>query len=413
MILNRTIPVLLTAATCAAQSPREPVMRVLVDTDLESRIVDVFGIDQSGVTIIDETGVQRFIPLDTVVALAPIGDWHDASNDPTLMTRGGMTSRSGLITLTDGQQLVGMPSVISIDEEFVAWSSSTLGIVGIPIENIRRITMPRLMPTGEITPPLAYELDDVIRLANGDTLRGFIETVGAETTIETNAGALLDVDTANIDQITLANDPAELSGTAFWLADGSVICMQSYETDHSGDEPVALSMLEPEHIGAALDERTPSEADAQPFGLTLSTPLREIVAVTFDSRRVIALSVLEHASEFREIHIEQNGIPALGSRDITMPGPMRTTWVLPQSATRLAFNATLPIDARAWGNLDLIVRVDEKIIETRAINAESPSAAINIAVSGNELVSLEIDEAEYGPIQDKLVISEAIVLIGD
>lgn len=387
-------------------------MRVLIDTELESRIVDVFGIDQLGVTVIDETGVQRFIPLDTVAALAPIGDWHDASNDPTLMSRGGMTSRSGSVTLTDGQRLVGTPSVISIDEEFVAWSSSALGIVGLPIENIRRIAMPKLMPTGEITPPLAYEFDDVIQLANGDTLRGFLESVSAEATIETSAGALLDVDTANIDQISLANDPAEMSGAAFWLADGSVVCVQSFETDHSGDEPVVMCLLQPEPIGPALGDRTPSEADAQPFGLALSTPLRDTLAIAFDSRRLIALSALEHASEFREIKIDRNGTPSLGSRDITMPGPMRTTWVLPHSATRLAFNATLPIDARAWGNLELIVRVDERIIETRAINAESPGAAINIDVSGNELVSLEIDEAEFGPIQDKLVISNAIVLIG-
>lgn len=388
-------------------------MRVLLDTDLESRIVDVFGIDQSGVTIIDETGVQRLIPLDTVAALAPIGDWHDASSDPALITRGGMTSRAGSVTLTDGQRLVGTPSVISIDDEFIAWSSPTLGIVGLPIESIRRIVMPRLMPTGEITPPLAYGLDDVIQLANGDTLRGFLESVSAEATIETNAGALLAVDTANIDQITLANDPSEMSGAAFWLADGSVICMQNFETDHSGNEPVVVSMLEPEPIGPALGDRTPSEANTQPFGLTLSTPLRETLAIAFDSRRIIALSALEHASEFREIDIDQSGTPSLGSRHITMPGPMRTTWVLPQSATRLAFNATLPIDARAWGNLELIVRVDDKVIETQAISTESPSAAINIDVAGNEFVSLEIDEAKFGPIQDKLVISNAIVLIGD
>lgn len=404
---------LLTATACAAQSPRESVMRVLIDTDLESRIVDVFGIDQSGVTIIDQTGVQRLIPIDSIAALAPIDHWHDVTNDPTLITRGGMTSRAGSLTLTDGQRLVGTPSVITVDDELVAWSSPALGIVGLPIESIRRIAMPRLMPTGAITPPLAIELDDVLQLGNGDTLRGFVEKIGAEVTVETNTGALLDLDSGNIDQITLANDPTEKSGAAFWLADGSVICMQSYETDHSGDEPVMMCMLATQPIGPALGERTPSEANAEPFGLTLSAPLREIRAIAFDSRRIVALSDLEHASEFREISIEQSGTPALGSRDITMPGPMRTTWVLPQSATRLSFNATLPIDARAWGNLELIVRVDERVIKTQAITAEAPSAEINIDVTGNGLVSLEIDEAEFGPIQDKLVISEAIVLVGE
>lgn len=407
------ISMLLAAGACQAQTAREPVMRVLVDTSLNAHLVDVFSIDSSGVTVIDEAGNQSVHPLDTIAALAPTHDWHDTRNDPTIMTRGGMSSRSGSITLTDGQRLIGAPSVISVDDEMVAWSGARLGLVRIPIENVQRIAMPRIMPTGKITPPLASELDDVIQLGNGDTLRGFIETIANETTIETDAGAVLQVETGNIDQIALANEQTTMTGPAVWLADGSVLCLQSFETEHTDEQTTFLGMLQNEPIASAQGEGTPSEADAQPYGLSFDAPLAEVVAIASNAHRLLPLSDLVHTSEFRQITIDLRGVPALGSRNITMPGPMRTTWVLPQSASRLALKATLPIEARAWGDLKLLVRVDENIVSTHAISAESPNASINIDVSGAELFSLEIDEAEFGPIQDRLVISEAILLLDD
>ena len=85
-----------------------------------------------------------------------------------------------------------------------------------------------------------------------------------------------------------------------------------------------------------------------------------------------------------------------------MPGPMRTTWTLPRGTSRLAITAELPLESRAWGNLDLIVLVDGVERERHTLSAQSPEAHIRLDLASARELTLELDEGQFGPVQDRV-----------
>jgi hypothetical protein len=410
---TRSIPILLIASACGAQPAQEPIMRVLIDNELNQRLAEVIGIDTHTITIRGIEGDEFVIAKHDLVAMTPATQWHSPSSDPTKQTRGSVTTRLGSLLLTDGQRLTGAPSVVGVDDELVAWSQPRLGIVSVPIEHVRHISMPRSMASGKLPAPLTPDIDDVILLTNGDTLRGFVETIGIETAIELATGSLIEAETMRIDQILLANEPANAAGTHIWLADGSVLAVSGLETEYAQDTPLVLGLLQDQPVTSALASRDPSEADATPFGLAFSFKLSELQAVSFDSQLLVPISKLAAESSGREVIVDTRGFASLGCANIHMPGPMRSTWRLPQGAQHLALTATLPRKARAWGNLIFVVRTDGNEISRHAINADSPVVRLNLDISGAQTFSLEITEGEFGPVQDRLVLSQGLVLIGD
>jgi len=388
-------------------------MRVLIDKNLDQQLVEVLSVDTNAVTIRGIDGQKLVIMNNTLAALAPANQWHSPTSDPTKRTRGAITMRLGTLTLTDGQRLTGAPSVVGVDDELVAWSHQRLGIISVPIELIQSIAMPRNVPSGKLPKALKPDIDDVVLLTNGDTLHGFVESIGIETTIELESGSIIRADTIRIDQISLANEPAEAMGTHIWLANGSVLAVEELETEYAQDTPLVMSILQGQPIVPALGSQDPSEADGQPFGLAFSFALNELQAVNFDSHLLIPLSALDVETIDRGLITDTDGFAALGCDTIHMPGPMRATWQLPRGATHLSLTATLPIQAQAWGNLILIVRTDDTEIARHTIRADAPTVRINLDIAGDRAFSLEIDQGEFGPVQDRLVISQGLVLISD
>ncbi|MFI4870639.1 MAG: hypothetical protein ACIARQ_02410 [Phycisphaerales bacterium JB061] len=409
----RSIPVLLIAASCGAQPAQDPVVRLLIDKNLNQRLAEIVGINTDTITIRGMDGEDFVINTDELAALAPATKWHDQTEDPTLQTRGSIATRLGTITLTDGQRLTGSPSVITVDDEIVAWSHSGLGIVGVPIEVVRHISMPRSTAVGNIPPSLTPDIDDVVLMTNGDTLRGFVNSIGIDTSVELTSGTVIEAETSRIDQIMLANEPAEPIGTHVWIADGSVLAIDQLETERAREKSIVLSILRDRPIAPALGRSVPSEADETAFGLATSFGLAELRAANFDSRALVPIVSLESESTGRELVAHTEGFAALGCVDLFMPGPMQTTWQLPRGAERLALTAALPIKARAFGNLELTVRTDGNEVSRHTINADTPVVRLNIDLQGEQTFSLEITEGEFGPIQDQLIVSQGLVFIGD
>lgn len=403
MNLIRSIPIFAIAATCAAQpdTTTRP-LRVLIDTDLNRHLIELVSIDDSHITYIDSAGNQLAAPAANFVALAPVEPWH-APTPPRGITR------AGLLELTDGQRLLGTPSVATTDDESLAWNHARLGLVSVPLESVRRLAVPRIMPAARALPPLTADTEDVLRLTNGDTLRGFIAAFSADAVIELDSGSTISTPMNVVDEMALANPPAPPEGIRLWLTGGNVISIDEIAPTRS-DQPEQLSAILPTAPFTGIVRAT-SEADGDPPPLTFDLDRSAIEAINFDAAALLPLASLESTATGRDLSIDPFALAALSARDIHLPGPMTVTWTLPEGAARLALTATLPLQARAWGDLELIISLDGSESQRHALSAQSPEAHIRLDLTGARELTIELTEGNFGPVQDQATLREALVLI--
>lgn len=405
-----TIAAMATLAGSAPAQKNQPLDRILIDTDLNQHPIRLVSIEDHAITAIDSTGESRSIPFDQFLALTPSGPWSaDPSEQLTVLGRGGIASRPGAIELTDGQRLAGAASVVRVDDQSVAWVHPQLGIVRTPIDTIERITMPRVMPLSEQSRPLPIENVDVVRLANGDTLHGFVISVGSETEIELESGSTISVPTASIDQLTLANETSAPSGTVVWLSDGSVIAIQSFE--HSDSPSQTTCILQPDSFQEPFDTSPASEANSPKQPIRLEVDLDSITAINVDAHRLIPLASISPTSTGRDVILDDTVHAILGAKPILLPGPMRTTWTLPHNTRAIAMVAELPLEARAWGDVNLIISIDGTQRQTLHFNADTPQATIRLDAPGARTLGITLEQGPFGPIQSRIRLHQALISV--
>ena len=93
-------------------------------------------------------------------------------------------------------------------------------------------------------------------------------------------------------------------------------------------------------------------------------------------------------------------------------GPLAAHYVLPRGATYFGAEARLPEPARAWGDCELSIRDNDREVFTATLNAETPTALIGVRLTGSTL-TVEVAEGSGGPIQDRVVLVRAMVLVED
>jgi len=407
------IPALILAGSCLAQDEADKPLRVLIDRNLDRQLIELVSIDGAQINYIDAVGKSVSAPTDQFVAIAPIDPWDTAAQSASLFSRGSMISRPGILELTDGQRFVGTASVAEAGEEMLAWNYSRLGLISLPLESVRRIVLPRIMNTDQARPPLEVEADDLVRLTNGDTLRGFVATYGSTTSIELNDGSTIDTPITVLDEITLANPQLLPTGTRLWLTGGNIIDVQKLEPAAKANKVGSMTVtLDAGTITQLGSSSAASEADDAEVGPHFEIDRNLIEAINFDTQSLIPLASLDARAIERALTIDTHSTAALGAVDIHMPGPMSATWILPRGSTRLAFTAELPLESRAWGNLDLIVLIDGAERQRHTLSAESPEAHIRLDTENARELTITLDEGAFGPVQDRARLREAVVLIG-
>ena len=85
-------------------------------------------------------------------------------------------------------------------------------------------------------------------------------------------------------------------------------------------------------------------------------------------------------------------------------------YLLPPQAKRLAAEALVPLEARAWADFEFIIRCDDQEVFRQRMNADTPNAAINVPLRGSEL-TIELTEGAHGPIQDRLRLNLPLLLL--
>jgi hypothetical protein len=453
--------------------------RLLVDRDLKRTPVTLTSIDSRTITYVDAGGTiqhdatSRYVAIISAVAEAPM---ETAGSAATGMPRpagpgaptGARARRAAAapsdeikmpggtrlfspfdtngarpwIELTDGQRLAGRPVNTPRKNgekgaDVVVWEHPQLGWLAIPLDNVARISVQGLEIDGRTAAPRAARpvggggSGDVIVLANGDRMEGFVSAVGATVTVEAageNGGRATDLPLSRIAEIDFANPAREPSGPLIWLADGNVIGVTAMQAPREGQ--VRLRTALPSSAagpgagaGAAAKGRASlgagKESEEHIFLLD------EIKAVLLDPAAVKALAAIAPAEQkpvgerrwMEPLEIGDARTATLGAAEVRLPGPMRVEWELPDGASRLTMSAELPASMRTWGDCILIIseraagQPERELVRER-INGERPRVEINTALGagvGSRRLAITLDPGAYGPIQDRIVLTGAMV----
>jgi hypothetical protein len=390
---------LLIAVAGEADGPR----RMLIGRDLSRTEYVVESLDAAGVHVRDSRGSKRVIPHAEVLGL------YQPGRSPAAPT-------SSVLTLTDGQRLIGAAGAAEPGTEHVTITHPLLGAIAVPLDEVVALTMPGMPAVGESAG------GDTVLLVNGDVVRGFVTELGAVVRIEDGAGAERAIGLDSVALVTVENEPRRPSGAMMWLADGSVISVSMPGAPEPG-----LVTIEP--VLRSGDAGGASEAEQR--STPTATILENVIGWMPDASRLAPLSGLELVSAEplsprpwtdppRVDDRVAGGVGTLGALDVLMPGPCVAVWTLPQGADGFTCEFVLPEAFRDWGDCVVIVGASggadggaAKELWRGRLNAESPAATVALdLVAGSRTLVVTVEPGELGPVQDRPTIAAAFVRVG-
>lgn len=161
------------AWTCAAASASETTAWWVTGADGNVRRVEVVGLGASGLKLAGggETGWGAVVRLE---------------GEPTDVGEGATSGGGGLVlVLRDGQRWPGAADEASAGEKLV-WRHSVLGKLEVGLSEVRTVER---RGSGMASVEVAEGTEDVVRLENGDELRGVVtEVSGSGLVVQTAAG---------------------------------------------------------------------------------------------------------------------------------------------------------------------------------------------------------------------------------
>ncbi len=384
-------------------APPSPKDRVLLDRELNESVVQVVRIDEAGVWC----RLARE-PASTVPRLRPAAELVAMTSPPSMApARRAASDPRPLLTavLTDGQRVIGRVPQAEGAEPAPAKDAplsleTALGVVRLPLDVVGTIGVGRAPPSAP-EPPRS----DVVTLANGDLVTGFVESVGQTVTVQPEGTAAVTLPLERVAGIELANPREAPAGTRVWLADGSVLAVSGLAQSAGALPTAQVAVLE----SAA------------------TTTLAHLEAVVFDASRLVGLGRLAPPAFVpsadrrwtRPPRVDQAAAP-LDTPDVHIPGPMTVEWDLPETAARLAGDAELARFTDGWGECTVTIEVvpaSGPATRLWSQRLEVSSAAGRFSVSlgapapGRRLRVI-IESGQRGPIQDHVVLKRPLLLLG-
>lgn len=310
-----------------------------------------------------------------------------------------MTRHLGWLNLADGQRFPGEAlSGAKVADDVLVWDqSSWMGRMEVPLDRIESVTF----IDGAVVPPMGDA--DVLLLANGDEITGFVQALGDPISIELLNGGpdgatSIDLPLSRVASVRMVTPPQRPVGRRLWLADGTVVDVP--EILLGDDGYVRLGTI-------------PLAADQQPRSVELSG----VMAILFDQEGLVPFASMRSAgvngpaTRYIVPHPRVlDEMAPLGLSRVEFRGPVSVRYALPNGASLFWADAELPIAARSWGDCEVLIRDDDRQIFSTRLNAQHPTASIAAALTGSAL-TVEIIEASSGPIQDQVVLRNAFVLV--
>ena len=431
---------------------------LLLDDEMAERRVQVVSINDREISFDDERGLRRTLPLQRVLAviddrsgelgvLLPnevddsLPQVEELDRRRILRQRGGevdldqlrsaletpepasaeVLERGWVLELTDGQRWFGEPTagpgaVRSADTLW--WTLRDGRVRRVPLEQVDRFG--RLPPFGGPTLPRPDNsgggADDLVRLTNGDVLRGFVLAAGDRVVIEVGPSEVAAA-IGRVLLVDLGTAAAAPTGPRLWLEDGSVLAPEVLIWS-SVPGLAGLEIAEPGGAGSGSE----SALDAGPPPL----PLASIAAIVPEASRLVAISSLGDPESrvvgerfwAQPVRSGDGAARTVGAGVVEMPGPMEALWVLPREADGFAASISLPAELRDLGDFEFSVLVSQpfaepELLSTVRVRGAEPTVRVVVdlpgaGVPGRELV-LRLDAGAGGSVQDHAVLERALL----
>jgi hypothetical protein len=385
--------VMLSIVLMCVTSARAESGWVLTSPDFRSEPVDLKSIDAAGVHVEGAENVQRTISFDQFLQI-------ERTSIPR--SRGAAM----LLCLNSGDRICGQP--ISVSGEQLHFRSAALGELIYPLRQVVALVKP-----GQVSrSPGNAATEDVIRLSNGDTVRGIISDITADAiSIQPTAGG-------ELSQVPLSSvAAAELASTAggaptsqptsvvesfrVSLADGSALSARSILSNQN-------------ELQIAFQE-----------GQTSSVPLGIVTSIEHVNGPIVWLSSLqpveavftpyfgEHsAGSVTQPSVERGGnVSHLSGREIGVHSYSKLTFDI-SSAHCQAFRTQYGIDGDLpYADVTARIMLDgQRVWERKNVRAGQPPAPVIVPVAGHRQLTLEVDYGENYDVQDRFTWVEPALL---
>lgn len=354
---------------------------ILTTADFKSEKVAISAIDDSGLHI--PGSPERVIPMSQFLQLDRDG-------------RSRATAPRLFVWLIDGDHLGGAP--MGISGESLLWRSPALGEVSFPLKRVRAIQR------AAQAPPLneANRTEDVLTLANGDSLRGIVSDLTAsDITIQPTGGESTTVSLASIVSADFASPPGANSASAnlhrafrVTIADGTVLTSDRVNLQQRDlrvrlpdgtDRPVPLSSVTGiEQINGPL------------IWLSSITPIESVQIPSFSQRPIPA-----------QMDRTVQGDPIrFNDREFTHGIGVHSyaRLVFPIDPSCKAFRTQYAIDGdEPWADVTVRIKLDDRVAYEKAnVTSNVLSDVVKLDLHGAKRLTLEVDYGENYDVQDRL-----------
>ncbi len=388
--------------------------RVLVDRRLERRTVEVLAIDRELVRFRDASGRVSSVARAGLVAIVPAepgeGEEHGPEPDPIVWREiaDARADATGRIELVDGQLYPGRLAPLDGDApkaDEVRWEHPLLGVRAFPLDAVAVLATDREAGAPVGVTPGRGAARDVVVLTNGDAVSGFVESLGPVVEVDAD-GRPVSLAIDRVAMVRLANPARAASGVRVWLRDGT--CARAEDVSFDGSAYL-------------LRMRTPGGADSEADASRVSVASEDVAAVCFEAGEVRGLAGLAWTVTrpgpgrvFTPPPVARDPSGAvLGASEVELPGPMEVTWMLPPGASRVAGVAELPAACREMGDCVLAIEAGGAVVARERLHAGRARVEFVAEIKGAASLRVTVDEGEGGPIQDRVVLSRVVVLVGE
>jgi len=356
----------------------------IVDPQLNEQAVRFVSLSTDRLTYFDADRRLQTADTDGFVLIR----WDRTPRDETarLAARRERAAWPNIAELADGHVIRGRFAGVDTEGR-VRWRTQSMGDLTFTLDQLRRLdTGGKPGRPYQDAPAGLSDGQDVVTLQNGDRLMGFAADFGASgMTLEVN-NQPLPLSWGGVQQVWLANPARHTPGVWLRLVDGSRVLVRDLE------------------IGSI-------QAIGTAFGKQIVVPIKHIAGVDFaEKHRLVRLAELSPV-------VTQGGTvfgvpmpPRIEDGNVHVHAPITLEFTLPKGVSRFAALAELEAGSLDWADMRLTIRADDKSTFTKRLNAATPATPINVAVDNRTLV-LKLDTGENGPVLDRLIIRNAVLLI--
>lgn len=373
---------------------------ILIGPDLNRYPADIQALAEGRVSFFDADRHLQVQPISHFVQIR----FGQIEDDGSTVSHNEGTV---FIDLVDGQRLA--VQWLGADRQTLHVRHALLGEMWVNVEDLLALTR------GIMKEPSRRLAGDLVVLANGDRIEGFVATVG---------GSNIEIQTEHADATIMLradrvvglylNNPARPNGPTghlVYLKDGSAVLASELEI---ADGQLLLETPVSQWPEPGLETKPRAQPDKD---------VRQIAL-----EQVKRIDLASEAGRLVEV-IELDGQVIAGGEVFTLPmppqvlsngvllhAPVALAYELPERTAQFAATAELSIDSEdpdrsfQWADFQLIIRVDDRVLLRRRITGQDPRVSIRVPVHGRKL-TIELDPGANGPVMDRLLLRDAILFV--